>query len=330
MRAAKIDDSSTAAVLRRLSTSTSIDYIFVQWLDHMALLRSRWLPIAQFNRLMSSGAGRLSISKGNLGTTQNDHMSAIADPVGSIYVEPDVTSLKPMIDPGPSNPGKSIATVMARFTDEDGKGLNVCPRATLQHLVESFTKDHAIDFLVGFEIEVTFVRRNETPSAPEETFSQPLDKNHAWGTLSDEQYRKSVKWMTSIATALKDIGIHVECLHSEAGAGQYEFVLPPLPPNEAVDTLIQARQGIQQFAATKGLRATCHPMPFSGIGTAAHAHISLNSGTLARDDLENLETCFTAGLLSHLRAICAITMPQHESYGRVVDNGWTGGTWVAW
>ncbi|KAK4497259.1 hypothetical protein PRZ48_011709 [Zasmidium cellare] len=306
---------------RQTARQGNVQYVFVQWLDYNAQMRTRWFPILEFDKLMTSGPGRFAISNGNLGTTQNDHMSSICDPVGSIYVEPDLNSFRPL---QPTGPVKNAASVMARFTDEQGLGLTACPRHTLQHLVDAFKQEYDISFLVGFEIEITFCRRG--PKGSEEPFS-PLDTNHAWGTFSDEQFMTSVALMTSIATVLQNIGIPIQALHSEAGAGQYEFVLPPLPPVQAVDTLIQAKQCIQQIAAQNGLRATCHPMPFPGIGTAAHAHISLNSSTA---QLESIEQSFIANILAHLPAITAITMPQPVSYGRVADNSWTGGTWVAW
>lgn len=301
-----------------------MQYVFVQWLDYNAQMRTRWIPIVEFDKLITSGTPRLSISTGNLGTTQNDHMSSVCDPVGSICVEPDLNSFRLL---QPTGPVKNAASVMAKFTDEQGGGHLACPRHTLQHLVETFAEEFDINFLVGFEIEITFCRRN--PKGSDDAFS-PLDTNHAWGTFSDEQYMNSVALMTSIGTILQNIGIPIQQLHSEAGAGQYEFVLPPLPPVQAIDTLVQAKQCIQQVAAQHGLRATCHPMPFPGIGTAAHAHISLNSSTVQPFQLKTMEESFVANILEHLPAIAAITMPQAVSYGRVVDDSWTGGTWVAW
>ena len=288
-------------------------------------MRTRCLPVPEFRKLLQTNES-IRISNGNLGTLQNDSMSPVCEPVGAICLEPDpsLASLRQIQILGPV---KNAASVMARFTDEDAKPLDLCPRASLQRVLKIFGQEHHVDFLVGFEIEVTFCKRNSPDH--EDTFS-PLDTNHAWGTFTDEQYITSVGLMLSITTKLQKIGIEVITMHSEAGAGQYEFVLPPLPPVQAVDTLIQARQCITQIAATKNLRATCHPMPFPGIGTAAHAHISFNRGGVPHADLEKLEMRFIASVLDRLPALCAFTMPQAVSYGRVAENSWTGGTWIAW
>ncbi|KAK4540874.1 hypothetical protein LTR36_008816 [Oleoguttula mirabilis] len=319
---------------------SDVQFIIVQWLDFLGTLRSRWLPINSFRGMIKAGS-RIGMTKGNLGTLQNDHVSPVCDPVGQVMVEPDVTSLRLMHNQVAGAFEKSsprTATVMARLVDEDGKPLQLCPRAQLQKYVDALEHESQIHLLVGFEIEVIFLRRrprrtssdtSANPQEPDDVF-EPLDTNHAWGTLTDEQLINAYPLVTTIATALTNMGIELQTFHSESGAGQYEFVLPPLPPVQAVDVLVQARQCIQQVAAAHQLRATYHPMPFPGIGTAAHAHISLNSRTLETDELECLEQSFMARVLEHLPGLCALTMPEAVSYGRVIDDSWTGGTWVAW
>ncbi|KAK3616893.1 hypothetical protein LTR56_025652 [Elasticomyces elasticus] len=311
--------------LTRFTTGNpDIQFVVVQWLDYLGMIRSRWVPIHAFDKLVNAG-NRIGISLGNLGTLQNDKVTPACNPVGQILVEPDLDSLRIMQTKGMIGPAAS--SVMARFVDDAAQPLDLCPRNQLQGFVEKLDAVHHVSMLVGFEIEVTFCRRGAMgPNG----FFTALDTNHAWGTLSDEQVAHAFPLMAAISLELKGMGIEIEQLHSESGAGQYEFVLPPLPPLQAMDTLIQARQCIQQIAAAQGLRATYHPTPFPGIGTAAHAHVSLNSDVLPAEELEKLEKSFWASVLAHLPALCAFTMPQVGSYGRVIDDGWTGGTWVAW
>lgn len=304
---------------------TRFKFVFVQWLDYLGQMRTRCLPMYEFERMIKAN-GAIAISTGNLGTLQNDHMTSVCNPVGAIYVYPDpmFQSLRPMQDLGSIS---NAVTIMAGFTHADGSPLSsMCPRSKLEQLVKRFKEEHDVDFLVGFEIEITFCKGNKQSPA----VFEPLDTTHAWGTFTDEQYTSSMKLMLDITTKLRDIGINIITMHSEAGAGQYEFVLPPYPPVLAVDSLIQARQCIMQIAASQGLRATCHPTPFTGIGTAAHAHISFNRGSKPSEDLEWMEMPFMASVLDHISSLCAFTMPQATSYGRVIDDSWTGGTWVAW
>jgi glutamine synthetase len=46
--------------------------------------------------------------------------------------------------------------------------------------------------------------------------------------------------------------------------------------------------------------------------------------------LTPLERVFLAGLLDHLPAACAFTLPIRASYARMVDEICSGGTWIAW
>jgi glutamine synthetase len=319
-------------------TLDQFGYIFVQWIDWMGTLRSRCMPSRRFSTAgvrshaslpqdahrLQDGHLRIGISRGNLGTLQNDTSTPVCNPVGQIYVRSDMATLRRMHQDNSMLPSQT-ATVMASFEEEDGSAVMLCPRSLLAGVVSSLQSQFALTFLVGFEIEITFCRRRDDGSSD---IFEPLD-GHAWSTFTDRQYLDSYPLIMAIANALEDIGVLIEQTHSESGAGQYEFVLPPLPSVEAVDTLIQARQCIQQMAATNGLRATCHAQPFPGIGTACHANISFHS-TAESEDLEKQQMYFMAFVLAHLPGLCAFIMPQAVSNARVADDSWTSGSWVAW
>jgi glutamine synthetase len=288
----------------------------------MAQIRARILPLKEFEKIITKG-DRIGISQGNTGTLQNDHSTPVVNPVGQIYVEPDLRSLRRTHkkDPLPA------ATVLCFWRDENGHPIRECPRANLENLINDLQYNHGISLLVGFEIEVTFLRRNKSNpfAAAGTTISppySPLTQTHAWGTLTTDDWLQ-LPLLAEIYSSLADMGIEVQQFHSESGAGQYEFILPPLPPLPAIDILLQARQVISQIAALHDLVATLHPQPFPGIGTAAHAHISLDPPV---KDME----FFVGGVLHHLPAICAFSLPEAVSYARVTDDSWTGGTWIAW
>lgn len=43
-----------------------------------------------------------------------------------------------------------------------------------------------------------------------------------------------------------------------------------------------------------------------------------------------IESHFLAGVLHHLPALCAFTMPTVYSYDRIGEGCWSGGVWVCW
>jgi glutamine synthetase len=300
-----------------IKQNPEVRFVYVQWLDYMATIRVRIVPIKEFSRMIREG-DRIGISQGNTGTLQNDTLTPVVNTTGQIYIEPDLRSLRRTHnkDPLPS------ATVQSYWRSESGAPLPSCPRTSLETLINTLQYTHATTLLIGFEIEVTFIPRNTSSTT---TSQQPyLAPNpiHAWGTLTPQQFLQ-LPVLSEIVLALDAMGIELLQFHAESGPGQYEFVLPPLPPLLAVDTLIQARQTIAQIAALHDLCATLHPKPFDGAGNAAHAHISLHPP-------ERDMAFFVGGVLAHLPALCAFTMPNAVSYGRVVDDAWTGGSWVAW
>ena len=159
-----------------LDEYTTTQFVFVQWLDYLGQMRSRCVPIVEFTKLAKLGQ-RIRISWGNLGTLQNDTFSPVCNPVGTIWLDIDYATLRPMQDLGPV---KDTATVMAGFVDNDAKPIELCPRMSLAHFAQAFEEEFNVEFLIGFEIEVTFCKRN--PPNSEEAFA-PLDSMHAWGTF---------------------------------------------------------------------------------------------------------------------------------------------------
>lgn len=223
---------------------------------------------------------------------------------------------------------------MACYCDEEGKAIPECGRCLVKQLEKNITERHNVDLLVGFEIELVFLRR--VPDNEKSPF-EPLTKTHAWSTLSVDQWMNLLPLAMEVSDALQSIGIQIQAMHPESTPGQYEFILPPLPPVEAVDTLYQARQCIAMVAEQHGLRATLHPVPFAdAAGSGAHAHISLNKSravakeAISDESLTKKGTQFVASIFAHLEGICAFSLSEAESYGRVAEDHWTGGVWIAW
>jgi glutamine synthetase len=301
----------------------SVKFVYVQWLDYMATTRVRILPIKEFTRIIYEGQ-RIGIAQGNTGSLQNDNLTPVANTKGQIYVEPDLRSLRRAHDKDPLK----AATVLSYWRSEDGRPLPSCPRNNLEVLIADLQYKHNTTLQVGFEIEVTFLSRDKplnpfNSQRPQQTY-EVVTNIHAWSTLTPTQWLQT-PMLAEIATSLSDMGIDLQQFYAGSGPGQYKFILLPASPLLAIDTLIQTRQVIAQIAALHGLRATLHPKPFGekGAGNVAHTQISLQPPTRDMD-------FFVGGILRHLPALCAFTMPDADSYGRVSGDQSSGGTWVCW
>lgn len=120
-----------------MQQNPEVKFVYVQWLDYMATIRTRMVPIKEFDRIMRSGS-RIGISQGNTGTLQNDGSTPVMNPIGQIYVEPDLRSLRRTHkrDAIPS------ATVLSFWRDERGHPIRECPRANMELLINELQYNH--------------------------------------------------------------------------------------------------------------------------------------------------------------------------------------------
>ncbi|KAI9710578.1 MAG: hypothetical protein M1820_002714 [Bogoriella megaspora] len=312
----------------------SLDYIFVSWLDYTSTLRTRIFPFAAFLKLVSSGR-RFTITTGAFGILQNDTPTPACNTTGTMYVEPDLSTrcLNNISSP-------SAATILAYWRDETGSPHPACPRGLCETLLSRLSTTHNISLAHGFEIEIVFMWRSQPPSASTPPSYNPLTTTSAWSTLRPSTQPIVLSLLDSINKALSSRGIHLQMLHAESSPGQFEFVLPPLPALSAITTLIHTRQIISSVADSHGLLSTLHPKPYpAAAGTASHIHASLNPSSsssssnpdlLTGVDSQTNKRFWVSGVLKHLRAISAFTLPISESYARVADDTWSGGRWIAW
>ncbi|KAH0544783.1 hypothetical protein FGG08_001150 [Glutinoglossum americanum] len=306
-----------APFIRFLSENPSTKYLRLQWLDYTATNRVRILPINHALLLFREGKS-LGITKAVLGLTQNDLISPGFGATGEYSLTPCFESLR-------RGQRFGYATVQCEFREKTREEVAICPRTALRRIVEK-AATHGLQFLIGFEIEVVFMG----VSFKDGLFhygENALSEGHAWSTSRALQSNDVTTLIEAILDAFENSSIGLQQFHPESSPGQYEFVLDPLPPLQAIDTLLAAREIISTLAATlfpqQPLRATFIPRPSpNAAGTGAHVHISMAPS--ANCDM------FYAGVLKHLQAIVAFTYSNSLSYERVKDGIWAGGSRVAW
>ncbi|KAI2625654.1 glutamine synthetase/guanido kinase [Hypoxylon sp. NC1633] len=300
-------------------------YMRIYWHDYTSSAKCRLVPVRQiYKALESSKPFTLSLVKASLGLLQVDMMIPQVTGTGMYTYQPEWSTLKP-------GPIEGHVSCFGYFTEADGSEVALCPRTILRKTVEKAATEQGLAFLFGFEVEFIVMERNPDTTSPDKYRTLNND-GHAWSMA-----RMLADWGRngSFSTAIDDIldaldaaGILYEQFHPESAPGQYELVLPALPPMEACDSLLHARQILESVAARHGFRVTLHPKPFAQVcGSASHAHMSISSP--GGDDPALYES-FYAGILSHFRAIIAFTYSNPTSYERMVDSFWAGGRWITW
>lgn len=303
-----------AALEQFLATQPSTEYVCLQWLDYTATLRLRILPVKQALKRFREER-YLGVTKAVLGLLQQDTMCPGFSAVGEYSLYPCVESLRV------GAYSSKYATVQCEFREQTGDQVASCPRTLLRRMVE-MSHTHGMDFLVGFEIEVVFMKIIVVDGQIRYG-NEAVSQGHAWSTARALQNDNIMSLLEMIVENLRNASIEVEQFHPESGPGQYEFALSPLPPLLAVDALLSAREIIASAASKHSMRATSVPKAYAkAAGSGAHIHLSMTPS--------HLHEMFYSGVLRHLRAITAFTYPTDSSYERVGDSVWAGGSWVAW
>lgn len=305
-------EQNTTLLTQFLDQFPHIEYFRLQILDFTSTLRVRIVPKEHLLKLVREGKF-IGIATVILGILQEDIPCPGFDGTGEYKIYPNFESLRLGARAG-------YATVQCELREPDGEEVVTCPRSCLRRLVNSASK-HEMEFLVGFEIEVVFMKWDIVDG--EIQFGNPLSQGHAYCTSRPLQDDGIMRLVEKILERLRRSSISIEQCHAESAPCQFEFVLGPLPPLAAVDTLLSAREIVSATAAEFLMRATLLPKPYSHKpGTGAHVHLSFTP--------PQVHEMFYTGVLDHLRSIAAVTFPHSSSYERVVDSAWAGGTWIAW
>jgi glutamine synthetase len=308
-------------------------FLRIYWLDYCAVPRMRAIPMRKVGELLASNDSlSIGITKASLGLLPNDTIVGGASATGEYRLHPDFASLR-------WGPRAGHISAWGQFREPDGTPATLCPRTILRWTVAEAAR-HGLAFQLGFEIELVVMARHvltDSLGMPVEEYRPIFNDGHAWSVARATDLPVASTIIERAVAALADVGIHVEQYHPESAPGQFEIVLPRAAPLEAVETLLHARDVISNIAAAAPAaeggpwRVTLHPKPFpDACGTAAHLHMSISTGPDGVPAGPSTYEPFYAGIMSHLRAIVALSYPNPASYDRIVDGAWAGGRWVAW
>ena len=218
---ARETSSAWAGGLETLDTfmerNPSVRFLRLQWLDYSSTLRTRILPVKQARKAFSQRKS-VSLSKAALGLVQ--HTSAPGFSATGEY------SLIPCFEGLRLGSREGYATVQCEFWEPTGKEVSVCPRTLLRKQVEK-AESNGIEFLVGFEIEVVFMRAQLVGDG-HHYGGAPINAGHAWSATRVLQKDSFMEMLEAIFRNLERAGIELQQFHAESCPDQYEFVLSPM------------------------------------------------------------------------------------------------------
>lgn len=309
-----------------LQSNSGVKYIWVQYLDYTGTLRNRMVSTQQFRKQISTGKD-ICCTTALTRLMQDDNGATGVSATGQFHLTPDLSTLS--LNKGISSPSATVQTWWMSDSEQVPKTehWDRCPRWLLQSQCEALKSEFNITMLMGFELEIVFMRPTFNEDQSDFVEFSPLHMVHSWSNMTYQQL-DLLPVVEEIVEYLAELDIHLPQFHSEAAPGQWEFPLPPFEPVKAVDILFKTKDVIRNVAKKHGLKATCYPRPFAfTCGSANHVHFSING---PGDTVAKYESPFLAGVLEHLPAILAFTLPLEESYRRVSAGIWAGGEYVCW
>ncbi|KAJ5946137.1 glutamine synthetase [Penicillium verhagenii] len=267
-----------------------VSYIRFQWQDYSGVLRARVLI---FESVIAQVADGKSIQAAGiaLDCTVDNHILPRDPPRGMHWAVPDWSSLRLA-----SHSGTAMVMCALNFTVLDRPlSSDLCPRQTLSRVLGEARQTWEIDFLVGFEVEFVVMKMDESSNSMVRC-SDGLG-HFAVSGLRDPSYQ----CVEQCVTRLRAQGALIQAVHTEGFRGQYEIVLGPLPPMQAVDQLILVHDYLKDTFARHGYQVTMSPKPVASETQAngQHMHLSIQPTTPTR-----------------LPALWAFCLPLETSYER--------------
>jgi glutamine synthetase len=243
-----------------------------------------------------------------------------------MYLYPDTESFS--IYPWRPQNGR-VGRLICDVYNPDGTPFRGDPRLILKNaLVEA--KKMGYTFNVGPECEFFLFHTDEA--------GKPTILTHDQGGYFDlspidlgEDARRD------ICLTLEEMGFDVEASHHEVANGQHEIDFRYDEALKAADMLTSFKIVVKTVARRHGLAATFMPKPITGMsGSGLHTNLSLSrdSKNVFCDPSDSLGLSseaysFMAGIMTHIKAITAISNPIVNSYKRLVS-GYEAPVYITW
>lgn len=295
--------------------AAGIRWVRVTYCDNANLIRGKAVPVEGLEGAFRYGIG-FSVAQQALPMMYDAVLPHSGlGPVGEVWLVPDPATFTVL----PSEPRSAI--VLGNFETESGTPWEQCPRACLARQVQRLA-EQGVEVRAAFEPEFYLLR-------PCDGGYEPVDRtNFAQGYA----YDLAAEFLADLVDTLSGMGLGVHLIYPESGPGQFEVSIPHAPALAAADRHVLLREAIRGVAARRHLVASFAPKPFPDkAGSGAHLHLSLwrDGENVTYDPADPLRLSplayqFLGGILHHLPALCALTIPSVNSYRRIQPRVWAG------
>lgn len=309
--------SYTREDVLRLAKEHDVGYIRLQFTDLLGSVKNvevsrNQLEKALDNRIMFDG----SSIEGFVRIEESD-----------MYLYPDLSTW--LIFPWASQ-GRKVARLICDVYTSKGTPFAGDPRGILKRALAEASELGFTRMNVGSEPEF-FLFKMDDHGEP------TIETNDDGGYFDLAPVDLGENCRRDIVLALEEMGFEVEASHHEVAPGQHEIDFKYADALEAADNIVTFKLVVKTIARQHHLHATFMPKPVFGInGSGMHLHQSLvedNQNAFhdanAQGGLSRTAEHYLAGILTHARAMTAVTNPLVNSYKRLVP-GYEAPIYIAW
>ena len=290
-----------------------IQILKLWFVDILGKLKSISVSYREFEYAMTEGMGLDGSSVEGFARIYESDLVALPDLSTFQMFSPELT-------------GAPIARFFCDIKTTTGEQFEGDPRYILKRNLAEMKKAGFDQFMVGPELEYFYFK--------DDKHTELLDSAGYFDTIPlDQSYAIRRQTMQM----LEKLGIRVEYSHHEVAPSQHEIDLRYDEAMKMADQVITYRTVVKQVAAANGVYATFMPKPIAKInGSGMHVHQSLfKNGQNAFFDEKDLlylsatARQYIAGILTHVKEICAVTNQWVNSYKRLVP-GYEAPAYIAW
>lgn len=290
--------------------------LLITHVDNTGITRAKIVPGDRIESAAKNGAS-VSLSLGMLYSV-DDFVSATddIDPImGDLKAIPDLERLRSL------DADRGLLWAPANLHLPEGPAHPTCQRSLLAS-VEDQAASAGLDFLVGLELEFTLYRFVDGEAV----------LSHRGPAYGAAVFLELEDWSLDLLAALREAEVPLEQLHPEYADGQIEIAFAPLPPVEAADNFVLARQIITRVSLRHGFRASFAPVSeIEGLANGFHIHVSASrdgQNVFFDDDAERgfgeEGAHLLAGVLDHLAASLMLLGGSVLSFERLQPSHWSG------
>ncbi len=303
--------------LEQLLKSARIKFVRVIWCDNANIIRAKAAHLNCLEELVANGIG-ISVAQMALPVMYDAVVPESGlGPVGEVRLMPDWDTLKVL----PFAPGHAHA-LSDMVVGPTGQVWDQCPRGFLRRQAADLG-DEGLTLNTAFENEFFLLNRNDRGELV------PTDDTVFCAT---DVMNRQTAFVNDLADALNSQDIPVLGYHPESGPGQQEMTFRHGEATIAADRQILYRETVRGVAARHGLVASFLPKIVEDkAGSGCHLHLSLvKDGKNITGDPHGAHgfgpeaAAFLAGILHHLKALTAITIPSKNSFRRIRPHFWAG------